>query len=121
MAIVYSCSNCSAIDCKLWREACILSGQVDLMCWRCLEVQGYTVQYNNHGGSDQVYHPNLGSWVPAVPDLYGHWWGYTSVPIWWCRWWEYLPNKSDDCTLCCGSGMIELFECYKCRGSGRRE
>ena len=31
--------------------------------------------------------------VPAVPDEYGDFWGYTSVPEEYCNWWEELPTR----------------------------
>lgn len=123
--IHYSCDTCDCNDCKLWRPSHVFANEVKLICWRCLEAKGYKVNYGNPIGihsSDQVYDPKLGgSWVPAVPDIDGNWWGYSSVPEWWVNWWKYLPNHKDDCLLCRGSGKISEFKCFQCSGTGRRE
>ena len=118
----YSCGECGGNDCKLWRPSHVFADQVELICWRCLEAKGYTIEYGQPRGTDQVYDREIGheNWVPAVPDLDGSWWGYTSVPSWWCAWWAGLPNHKDDCKLCCGSGNVAEYECFKCEGSGRR-
>lgn len=31
--------------------------------------------------------------VPAIPDEYGEFWGYTSVPAEHVKWWEELPTR----------------------------
>ena len=118
---VYECHSCSAIDCKLWRPCSVHNLQ--LICWRCLESKGYEIGYGQPRGSDQVYDSNVGNdcWVPAVPDLNGNWWGYTSVPKWWVNWWKSLPNKQSDCTLCLGTGKLSEWDCPECLGSGVRK
>ena len=120
----YSCGECGCIDCKLWRQSHTFACEVRLFCWRCLEAKGYAIEYGQPHGSDQVYDRDIGpdNWVPAVPDLDGSWWGYTSVPNWWCAWWAALPNHKDDCTWCGGSGKVadREYECFRCEGSGRR-
>jgi hypothetical protein len=117
----YSCHTCKAVDCKLWRPSNVF--YIELICWRCLEVKGYEIEYGQPCGSDQVYDLSVGNdcWVPAVPDLNGDWWGYTSVPQWWVNWWKSLPNKKSDCTLCLGTGKLGEWDCSECSGSGIRK
>jgi len=122
----YRCGTCEAVDCKLWRQSHVFANQVDLICWKCLEEKGHEVLVNNappQMRTDQVYDPDVEAinYVPAIPDLDGKWWGYTSVPQWWVEWWKALPDKSDDCTHCRGAGRLAEFECLFCRGSGSRE
>lgn len=117
---LYSCAECGGCDCKLWRPA---YAAVELTCWACLEAKGYRVKYGRGRGTDQVYDEKISgtSWVPAVPDLDGSWWGYSSVPAWWVAWWKALPNRKDTCTMCCGSGNLTTsIACPVCSGSGRR-
>lgn len=126
--IRYVCGTCGGYDCKLWRPAACSA--VELICWVCLEAKGYRVKYGRSrrvGGTDQVYDEKISgaSWVPAVPDLDGSWWGYSSVPTWWVAWWKALPNRKDTCTMCCGSGVLAAsiassIACPVCSGSGRR-
>lgn len=113
----YRCTYCGGTDCKLWRHAHMAGDE--LICWVCLEGRGHSI---NLADGDQVYKPDLddGSWLPAVPTLHGEWWGYTSVPPWWCSWWNALPDKPTQCTLCCGSGKLEEIKCPKCQGTGLR-
>lgn len=76
----YRCGNCGAVQRKLWRVGA--SSCIRLRCAKCLRANGLTVDLRR---SDQVGH-----WVPAVPDGFGNWWGYTSVPDEWVRWWKGL-------------------------------
>ena len=119
----YECKNCGANDCKLWRQSNCFAEQVELICWECLEAKGYVIPLHAEARrSDQIYNPEIEStnYLPAVPDLDGHFWGYSSVPSWWVAWWKSLPDKGSDCTLCCGSGKLEEFECMFCKGTGAR-
>jgi hypothetical protein len=115
--LAYSCGVCDAEDCKLWRVAA--TSCIELICIECLRAKGHTVDLK---ASDQVYTPEIEGWsyVPAVPDLNGQWWGYTSVPSWWVEWWKALPNSKHDCTLCKGSGKLAEFDCCFCDGTGAR-
>lgn len=120
----YECSSCGAVNCKLWRQSHVFANHVKLICWDCLEAKGHTIDLyrTDHQRSDQIYNPEVDSvnYVPAVPDLDGHYWGYTSVPRWWVEWWKALPDKASDCTICCGSGKLEEFNCVFCKGTGLR-
>ena len=114
----YCCSECGAQDCKMWRPASTFS-EVVLTCRRCLEAKGYDM---GPKGSDQVYDESISHkcYVPAVPDLDGSYWGYTSVPVWWVAWWKALPSCREDCTLCCGTGQLGELICCGCGGTGNR-
>lgn len=119
--IDYKCGDCGAKQCKLWRQAHVFADAVRLTCWRCLEAKGHEIEYGKPRGSDQVYNSKIEheNWVPAVPDLDGSWWGYTSVPTWWVEWWKHLPDHRDDCKLCRGIGLTGNYMCYRCEGSGK--
>lgn len=124
--ITYECESCGACDCKLWRN--MSSFQVNVICWECLEAKGHEVKVNNQPhGDDQVYDSDIEPtcYGPAVPDLDGRWWGYTSVPHWWVQWWKGLPDKKSHCTLCRGDGSLGegkyKFDCIQCDGTGLRE
>ena len=86
----YRCGQCGSVDCKLWRVAA--TSHIELTCWECLEAKGHTITLAK---SDQVYDSAIEpfSYVPAVPDFDGQWWGYTSVPQWWVKWWRALPDR----------------------------
>ena len=127
----YSCGRCGADKCKLWRASHVLLNQVELICWTCLETIGHMIRLHASNQeldwrkrrSDQVYTPAIEStnYVPAVPDLDGSFWGYTSVPGWWVAWWKALPDKGSDCTACLGTGRLGEFDCMFCKGSGQRK
>lgn len=116
--MIYECSKCEATDCKLWREASTFR-PVALVCFACLEAKGYELFM----GGDQIYNPDIepASYVPAVPDLDGSWWGYSSVPSWWVAWWKGLPDRRTDCTLCLGTSKLDgKYDCCKCKATGKR-
>jgi len=128
VSITYACGQCGAVDCKLWRPMSVLANEVELVCWKCLEAKGHAVRLNDADPryrSDQVYTPEIEHtcYSPAVPDLDGSWWGYTSVPNWWVAWWKALPDTRDDCVYCGGSGKIGggKYDCVFCKGTGVRE
>ena len=118
---IYSCGECGAVDCKLWRPMSVI-GEVETFCWTCLESLGHTVKLHHERRDDQVYDKSISfiCYGPAVPDLDGSWWGYTSVPYWWCEWWNGLPDKRHQCTVCRGSGKLSEYDCVFCKGSGAR-
>lgn len=124
--MTYSCGTCKCEDCKLWRPANVFLEDVKLICYTCLEDMGYNLP-SQYG--DQVYDSEISyeNWVPAVPDLKDSYWGYTSVPNWWCEWWKVLPDTKFDCTICCGKkfypvrGKLSDMECASCDGSGKRD
>ena len=123
MTIDYVCSKCGAHKCKLWRQSHVFANEIKLSCWKCLEEKGHTIKLKERDRTDQVYNSDIEQlcWVPAVPDLDGSWWGYTSVPTWWCKWWESLPDTYLDCEYCLGSKKIaEDIECIFCDGTGAR-
>ena len=113
----YQCKTCEAVDCKLWRQSHILADFVELICFSCLHDLGHVVKLDE---SDQVYDPKVNSinYLPAIPDLNGNWWGYTSVPRWWVNWWKSLPDHKDQCLICCGDGNLEELDCCFCKGTG---
>jgi len=119
----YSCGQCGADDCKLWRPASVFADAVELTCWECLEAKGHQIKLHDEYSSDQIYTPEIEStnYVPACPDLNGNWWGYTSVPQWWVEWWNTLPDKKSYCTLCRGTKKLEEFKCCFCDGTGERD
>ena len=117
--MIYECGVCRCTDAKLWRIAA--TSAIELVCWRCLEAKGHSVDLSE---SDQIWNPEVEgwSWLPAVPDLNGNFWGYTSVPSWWVAWWKGLPDTRDDCTLCKGSGRLAGdVGCFFCKETGSRE
>lgn len=116
--MIYECKKCEATDCKLWRELSVF-GEVVTVCLSCLEAKGHVVE----PGTDQIYDRAIESacYGPAVPDLDGSWWGYTSIPSWWVAWWRGLPNRKTDCTLCFGTGKLDgRFDCCMCKATGKR-
>ena len=122
MSFNYQCDTCGATDCKLWRPLSVFADQVTLTCWKCLEDKGHTIELHSEHPSDQIYNPKIEStnYGPAVPDLNGNWWGYTSVPIWWVEWWNRLPDTKLDCTYCLGTKKLAEFDCIFCKGTGKR-
>lgn len=114
----YCCETCGSNDCKLFRE--LSTFDISLVCWTCLEEKGHKIDLAQ---SDQVYNSNIEGWCygPAVPDLDGRWWGYTSVPAWWCAWWKSLPDKKTDCQVCLGAGKLDgKYDCCFCKATGQR-
>lgn len=73
-----------------------------LRCARCvaereqvaLTVDAEGLWEGKYGRSDQVYSGGT-IWLPAVPDLDGSWWGYTSVPEHWVAWWKALLSVAE--------------------------
>ena len=125
--IDYSCATCKCTEAKLWRPMSVFAEDIKLICWECLENKGHHVCLDDEHPSDQVYNSDIEHtcWGPAVPDLDGQYWGYTSVPEWWVQWWKHLPDKASHCTMCSGNGRFggfddTGFDCYKCEGTGER-
>ena len=82
----YKCGRCGADGVKLWRKSATSEPVLEqpLLCGDCtVAEQGHAL---NFAESDQCY-----GRCPAVPDLRGGWWGYTSVPAEGCAWWDALP------------------------------
>lgn len=80
----YKCRECGITGVKLWRP--YQTTPVDLLCGPCVgKKAGKEVDLSD--GDQCGWH------VPAVPDLQGSWWGYTSVPAEGCAWWDALPLK----------------------------
>ncbi len=80
----YKCKDCDMQGVKLWRG--YQSIPIELRCGAC------TSKHENRtldlAESDQC------AWsVPAIPDLQGAYWGYTSVPAEGVAWWKALPLK----------------------------
>ena len=80
----YKCGECGVEGVKLWRG--YNESHVELRCGDCAAAgQKRTVDLSE---GDQI-----GWSVPAIPDLRGGWWGYTSVPAEGCAWWKALPLR----------------------------
>lgn len=88
--INYMCYKCKRRNCKLWREYQTFLDHQELRCASCL---GKTVNsqgqiFTRDGLTDQI-----GWFVPAVPTSNNKtFWGYTSVPEAFVKWWRSLPN-----------------------------
>lgn len=80
----YKCGACAAEGVKLWRGYNEL--HINLRCGDCAASEQKRVVDLSEG--DQI-----GWSVPAVPDLRGGWWDYTSVPAEGCAWWDALPLR----------------------------
>ncbi len=82
----YKCSACGVHGVKLWRQSSVFADAVTLMCGDCtVRDQGHALDLSQ---SDQCW-----GRCPAIPDLAGSWWGYTSVPPEGCAWWKALPLR----------------------------
>ena len=80
----YKCHECGLTGVKLWRDC--NESRIELKCWKCAEEsQGHKI--------DLVETDSCAWLVPAIPDLQGSYWGYTSVPYEGCQWWKALPLK----------------------------
>lgn len=82
----YVCGKCGADGVKLWRKSATFEPvhEQPLLCGACTaKEQGHTLDLSE---SDQCW-----GRCPAVPDLRGGWWGYTSVPAEGVAWWAALP------------------------------
>lgn len=84
----YLCGHCGAEGVKLWRKSATREPveTQPLLCGDC------TAKEQDHpldlSESDQCW-----GRCPAIPDLRGGWWGYTSVPAEGCAWWDALPLR----------------------------
>ncbi len=86
----YKCGHCGAEGVRLWRKSATSEPvhQQPLLCGACTEKeQGHALDLTE---SDQCW-----GRCPAIPDLRGGWWGYTSVPPEGCAWWDALPLRHD--------------------------
>ena len=84
----YKCGHCGADGVKLWRKSATSEPvlQQPLLCGDCTAMeQEHPLDLSK---SDQCW-----GRCPAVPDLRGGWWGYTSVPAEGCAWWDALPLR----------------------------
>ena len=84
----YVCGHCGADGVKLFRKSATSEPvhSQPLLCGDCTEKeQGHTLDLSV---SDQCW-----GRCPAIPDLRGGWWGYTSVPAEGCSWWKALPLR----------------------------
>lgn len=85
----YLCSKCGADGCKLWRQYQTFLDRIDLLCLPCAEKDQKEESKLEQGGHDAI-----GWLVPAIPIQDGStFWGYTSVPLDGCDWWDGLPNR----------------------------
>lgn len=84
----YKCGGCGADGVKLFRKSATSEPVLKqpLLCGDC------TASEQKHplnlAKSDQCW-----GRCPAIPDLRGGWWGYTSVPAEGCAWWDALPLR----------------------------
>lgn len=86
----YKCGQCGAEGVKLWRKSATSEPvhEQPLLCGACTEKeQGKPLDLAQ---SDQCW-----GRCPAVPDLRGGWWGYSSVPEEGVAWWHALPLQLD--------------------------
>ena len=84
----YVCGHCGADGVRLWRKSATSEPVRDqpLLCGDCtVKEQGHPLDLSE---SDQCW-----GRCPAIPDLRGAWWGYTSVPAEGCAWWDALPLR----------------------------
>lgn len=84
----YVCGHCGAEGVKLFRKSATSEPvkTQPLLCGDCTEKeQKHTLDLSE---SDQCW-----GRCPAIPDLRGGWWGYTSVPAEGCAWWDALPLR----------------------------
>lgn len=84
----YKCGRCAAEGVKLFRKSATSEPVLEqpLLCGDCTVMeQGHAL---NLAESDQCW-----GRCPAIPDLRGGWWGYTSVPAEGCAWWDALPLR----------------------------
>lgn len=100
----YSCNECGATGCKLWREYNTFLVYQTLLCALCAgKSQKKDVSRINEGGQTpdkilpnddyELWSDQIGGMVPAVPTEDGEtYWGYTSVPEEGCVWWHGLPS-----------------------------
>lgn len=86
----YKCGHCGADGVKLFRKSATSEPVISqpLLCGACTaKEQGHPLDLAE---SDQCW-----GRCPAIPDLRGGWWGYTSVPAEGCAWWDALPLALD--------------------------
>ncbi len=86
----YKCGHCGADGVKLWRKSATSEPVLSqpLLCGACTaKEQGHPLDLAE---SDQCW-----GRCPAIPDLRGGWWGYTSVPAEGRAWWDALPLALD--------------------------
>lgn len=84
----YKCGKCGAEGVKLWRKSATSEPVLEqpLLCGDCtVTEQGHALDLAE---SNQCW-----GRCPAIPDLRGGWWGYTSVPAEGCAWWDALPLR----------------------------
>jgi len=84
----YKCGRCGADGVKLFRKSATSEPVLEqpLLCGDCtVAEQGRPL---NLAESNQCW-----GRCPAIPDLRGGWWGYTSVPAEGCAWWDALPLR----------------------------
>ena len=84
----YKCGKCGAEGVKLWRKSATSEPVLEqpLLCGDCtVKEQGHALDLSE---SDQCW-----GRCPAIPNLRGGWWPYTSVPAEGGAWWDALPLR----------------------------
>lgn len=86
----YSCDDCGASECKLWREYNTFIEHQKLRCAMC----ACKKEGKNFHDLNLEKHMSIGFLVPAVPtkdgtDMYG----YTSIPLVYTAWWYTLKDR----------------------------
>lgn len=95
----YSCGQCGARDCKLWREYNAFYRPKALRCAMCAAAStGEDISDIDADGRRKstvieiARTDQIGYYIPAVPTDDGTFWGYTSVPQDGVEWWKRLPT-----------------------------
>ncbi len=90
----YTCSECGAKECKLWREYNTFLDHQTFYCGNCVFGDKEKTFINSEGTIKREYGSidQIEGKVPAVPTEDGSYWGYTSVPGPGVRWWKALPS-----------------------------
>lgn len=106
----YVCGKCGAEGVKLFRKSATSEPvhAQPLLCGDCTErEQGQKLDLSE---SDQCW-----GRCPAIPDLRGGWWGYTSAPAEGCAWWAALPLRLTGAWLVRGGFLVwrPMSEAFK--------
>lgn len=98
----YSCSECGAIGCKLWRQYQTFLCNINLFCVDCAgtnQKEDVTGVDNEGRRQDRIgpggLTTSIGWLIPAIPTEEGDtFWGYSSVPEPLVEWWRTLPTRT---------------------------
>ena len=95
----YSCSECGAIGCKLWRQYQTVLWKINLLCVDCAGTnqKENVTEVDSDGFRPGRLNPTdqIGWLIPAIPTEEGDtFWGYSSVPEPLVEWWRALPTRT---------------------------